>query len=107
MPSAKTASIEQVEHVLLPIEERSSGLLRQYFPKTTDFRNISTKVLAQVARRFNNRSLRRFDDLTLHSKLSSSQASPVRCEFAFILARFRLAVGCHRQLSITSLGLTS
>lgn len=64
MSSAGTASIDQVEHVVLPVEERSYGLLRQYFPVKTDFRIIPTKALAQVAHRSNNRLRRRLDDLT-------------------------------------------
>lgn len=35
--------------------ENTNGLLRQYFPKGTDFTTITAKVLAQATRRINNR----------------------------------------------------
>ncbi|MBA3582848.1 MAG: IS30 family transposase [Gammaproteobacteria bacterium] len=35
--------------------ENTNGLLRQYFPKGTDFTTITKKQLAQVTRQINNR----------------------------------------------------
>ena len=35
--------------------ENTNGLLRQYFPKGTDFRNISEKEVAIVVKKLNNR----------------------------------------------------
>ncbi len=36
--------------------ENTNGLLRQYFPKGTDFRNISEKEIAIVVKKLNNRT---------------------------------------------------
>jgi hypothetical protein len=35
--------------------ENTNGLLRQYFPKGTDFRNVSEKDIAIVVKKINNR----------------------------------------------------
>jgi IS30 family transposase len=35
--------------------ENTNGLLRYYFPKGTDFRNIPEKEVAQVVKKLNNR----------------------------------------------------
>ncbi len=44
--------------------ENTNGLLRQYFPKGTDFRDISHHELAFVTRRPNNRPRKRLNYLT-------------------------------------------
>jgi IS30 family transposase len=44
--------------------ENTNGLLRQYFPKKTDFRDISHHALAHVTNRLNNRPRKRLNYLT-------------------------------------------
>ena len=44
--------------------ENTNGLLRQYFPKKTDFRDISHHALAYVTERLNNRPRKRLNYLT-------------------------------------------
>jgi IS30 family transposase len=44
--------------------ENTNGLLRQYFPKKTDFRDISHHALAHVTARLNNRPRKRLNYLT-------------------------------------------
>lgn len=44
--------------------ENTNGLLRQYFPKKTDFRDISHHALAHVTDRLNNRPRKRLNYLT-------------------------------------------
>jgi len=44
--------------------ENTNGLLRQYFPKKTDFRDISHHALAHVTERLNNRPRKRLNYLT-------------------------------------------
>jgi len=44
--------------------ENTNGLLRQYFPKKTDFRDISNHALAHVTDRINNRPRKRLNYLT-------------------------------------------
>ena len=41
--------------------ENTNGLLRQYFPKGTDFRKISDKALRATVKQLNNRSRKRLD----------------------------------------------
>ena len=54
--------------------------VRQYFPKKTDFRNISHHALAYVTERLNNRPRKRLNDL-LRWKLSPKSALHFKCEF--------------------------
>ena len=44
--------------------ENTNGLLRQYFPKKTDFRDISHHPLAHATDRLNNRPRKRLNYLT-------------------------------------------
>ena len=44
--------------------ENTNGLLRQYFPKKTDFRDVSHHALAHVTERLNNRPRKRLNYLT-------------------------------------------
>jgi IS30 family transposase len=44
--------------------ENTNGLIRQYFPGKTDFRDISHHALAYVTERLNNRPRKRLNDLT-------------------------------------------
>jgi transposase, IS30 family len=44
--------------------ENTNGLLRQYFPKKTDFRDISHQALAHVTNRLNNRTRKSLNYLT-------------------------------------------
>ena len=55
--------------------------VRQYFPKKTDFRNISHHALAYVTERLNNRSRKR-PTISLHPKPSLTPALHFKCEFA-------------------------
>ena len=52
--------------------ENTNGLLRQYFPKGTDFRDISHHELAFVTRRLNNRPRKRLNYLTPCEVLSKA-----------------------------------
>lgn len=55
--------------------ENTNGLLRQFFPKKTDFRHVSHPELAHVVRMLNNRPRKRLDYLTPDEVLQN--ASPV------------------------------
>ena len=44
--------------------ENTNGLIRQYFPKKTDFREISDKKVLQVQHLLNNRPRKTLDYLT-------------------------------------------
>lgn len=46
--------------------ENTNGLLRQYFPKGTDFRTISDKDVAIVVKKLNNRPRKCLNYLTPH-----------------------------------------
>jgi transposase, IS30 family len=46
--------------------ENTNGLLRQYFPKKTDFRNISEKEVAIVVKKLNNRPRKYLNYQTPH-----------------------------------------
>jgi hypothetical protein len=61
--------------------ENTNGLQRQYFPKKTDFRDISRHALAHVTARLDNRPHKRLNYLP-HSKPSTKPALQFRCEFA-------------------------
>jgi IS30 family transposase len=39
--------------------ENTNGLIRQYFPKKTDFTTLSDKEIAEVERKLNNRPRKR------------------------------------------------
>ena len=52
--------------------ENTNGLLRQYFPKGTDFRDISHHELAFVTRRLNNRPRKRINYLAPCEVLSKA-----------------------------------
>lgn len=54
------------------INENTNGLLRQYFPKGTDFRDISHHELAFITRRLNNRPRKRLNYLTPREVLTNA-----------------------------------
>jgi len=51
-------------HACSSNERATNGLLRQYFPKKTDFRDISHHPLAHATDRLNNRPRKRLNYLT-------------------------------------------
>ena len=56
----------------LATNENTNGLLRQYFPTGTDFRDISHHDLTFVSRRLNNRPRKRLNYLTPREVLSKT-----------------------------------
>jgi len=52
--------------------ENTNGLLRQYFPKGTDFRNISEKEVAIVVKKLNNRPRKCLNYQTPHEVFSQA-----------------------------------
>ncbi len=62
--------------------ENANGLLRQYFPKSTDLSGFSQNHLQDVAAELNDRPRRCLDDLTPHQAMRrlghQPQAHPIR-----------------------------
>jgi IS30 family transposase len=54
------------------LNENTNGLIRQYFPKGTNFKDITNKDLALVVKKLNHRPRKSLNYQTLHEVFSSA-----------------------------------
>ncbi len=61
------------------LNENTNGLIKQYFPKKTDFREISNKEVLHVQHRLNNRPRKTLEYLTPNEVFNNIKTNQCIC----------------------------